>query len=115
MSAVSAVNAPICIEDRTFDEIKVGDSAHIMRTLTQRDIELFAAMSGDMNPAEMDPDYARNVIYHRVVAHGMWGGSLISAAWHAVAGAGHHLSFAGSAFPCADKRRRHHRCHRHGD
>jgi len=36
-------------------------------------------MSGDMNPAEMDPDYARSDLFHHVVAHGMWSGSLISA------------------------------------
>ena len=78
MSAAPAVSVPVCIENHTFDEIKVGDSARLTRTLTQRDIELFAAMSGDMNPAEMDPDYARSAMYHHVVAHGMWSGSLIS-------------------------------------
>ena len=35
------------IENRTFDEIKVGDSVSLSRTLTKQDIELFAVMSGD--------------------------------------------------------------------
>jgi phosphotransacetylase/acyl dehydratase len=67
-----------CIANRTFDEIEVGDQASLVRTLSQRDIELFAAMSGDVNPAHMDPAYARTDMFHRVVAHGMWGGALIS-------------------------------------
>lgn len=67
------------IENRTFDEIDVGDRASLVRTLGQRDIELFAAMSGDVNPAHMDPAFARTDIFHEVIAHGMWGGALISA------------------------------------
>lgn len=78
MNAVIAA-PPACLENRTFDEIQVGDHAHITRTLTQQDIDLFAAMSGDTNPAEMDPDYAHSDLFHHVVAHGMWSGSLISA------------------------------------
>jgi phosphate acetyltransferase/phosphate butyryltransferase len=39
------------IENRTFDEIKVGDTATLQRTLTEQDIKLFAVMSGDINPA----------------------------------------------------------------
>ncbi len=46
------------IENRTFDEIKVGDTASISRTLTEEDIQLFALVSGDVNPAHMDADYA---------------------------------------------------------
>jgi acyl dehydratase len=67
------------IENRTFDEIEVGDSAVLARTLTWRDIELFAVMSGDVNPAHVDEEYARSDIFHTIVAHGMWGASLISA------------------------------------
>ena len=66
------------IRNRTFDEIAVGDSASLRRTLTKADIELFAAMSGDVNPAHVDEQYARSGMFHHVVAHGMWGGSLIS-------------------------------------
>jgi acyl dehydratase len=67
------------IENRTFDEIAPGDSASIMRTLTAADIELFAVVSGDINPSHLDPVYAKTDFFHRVVAHGMWGGGLISA------------------------------------
>lgn len=66
-------------ENHTFDEIKVGDTACIVRTLTTRDIQLFALVSGDVNPAQLDADYAATDMVHRVIAHGMWGGGLISA------------------------------------
>lgn len=66
------------IENRTFAELQVGDSASIARTLTHRDIELFAVMSGDVNPAHVDDEYAKSDMFHHVIAHGMWGGALIS-------------------------------------
>ena len=66
------------IENRTFDEMKIGDCASISRTLTHKDIELFAIMSGDVNPAHVDEEFARSDMFHRIIAHGMWGGALIS-------------------------------------
>src|SRR5438477_312627 len=66
------------IENRTYDEIQVGDSASLTRTLRPGDIQLFAVMSGDVNPAHVDPEYAHSSMFHEVIAHGMWGGALIS-------------------------------------
>lgn len=66
------------IENRTFDELKPGDTASLVRTLTYKDIEIFAIMSGDINPAHVDEDFAKSDLFHKVVAHGMWGASLIS-------------------------------------
>ncbi len=66
------------IENRTFDELRLGDAASIVRTLTFKDIELFAVMSGDVNPAHVDPEFARSDMFHKIVGHGMWGGTLIS-------------------------------------
>lgn len=66
------------IENRTFDEIQIGESANLVRTLTKRDIDLFAVMSGDINPAHVDEEYARSDMFHKIIAHGMWGASLIS-------------------------------------
>jgi phosphate acetyltransferase len=65
-------------ENHTFEEIAVGDSAGLSRTLTTQDIQLFAAMSGDVNPTHVDPEYANGTQLHGVVAHGMWGAALIS-------------------------------------
>ena len=66
------------IENRTYDEIAVGDSATLVRTLRPEDIQMFAIMSGDINPAHVDPEYAHSSMFHEVIAHGMWGGALIS-------------------------------------
>jgi phosphate acetyltransferase/phosphate butyryltransferase len=67
------------IRNRTFDEIAVGDHASIQRTLSAADIQLFAAMSGDVNPTHIDPEFAASTRFHGVIAHGMWGAALISA------------------------------------
>jgi phosphotransacetylase/acyl dehydratase len=66
------------IENRTFDELKVGETASLARTLSYKDIELFAIMSGDVNPAHVDKAFAKSDMFHKIVAHGMWGGALIS-------------------------------------
>ena len=66
------------IENKTFDEIKVGDSASLVRTLTPEDVKLFAVMSGNVNPTHVDEEYARSDIFHKIIAHGMWSGALIS-------------------------------------
>ncbi len=66
------------IENRPFDEIEVGDTAELSRTLTAQDIDAFAVVSGDVNPAHVDEEFAQDDIFHRVIAHGMWGGALIS-------------------------------------
>jgi phosphotransacetylase/acyl dehydratase len=66
------------IENRPFDEIKVGDSAELVRSLTAQEIDAFAVVSGDVNPAHVDEEFAEGDIFHKVIAHGMWGGALIS-------------------------------------
>ena len=66
------------IENRTFDELQPGDSASLVRQLTYKDIEVFAIMSGDVNPSHVDEAYAKSDMFHGVVAHGMWGAALIS-------------------------------------
>jgi len=66
------------IENKTFDEIDTGDTASVEHMLTQKDIQLFAVMSGDVNPAHLDEEYACSDMFHEIIAHGMWGGSLIS-------------------------------------
>ena len=68
----------VFIENRTFDEIEIGESATLTRVLSRPDIELFAIMSGDVNPAHLDEEYAHSDVFHEIVAHGMWGGALIS-------------------------------------
>ena len=67
------------LENHTFDELQIGQSARLLRTLTLQDIQAFAAVSGDTNPTHLDPQYSADTRLHGVVGHGMWGGALISA------------------------------------
>jgi phosphate acetyltransferase len=71
-------NAPDTIENVTFDEIRIGQTARQTRTLTRQDIAAFAAISGDANPAHINADYAEHTRLHGIVAHGMWGAALIA-------------------------------------
>lgn len=75
---MSTPDTPRLLENRCYDELAIGESASLTRTLTQQDIELFALLSGDVNPAHLDEAYARETPFHKVIAHGMWGGTLIS-------------------------------------
>ncbi len=71
-------NAPAFITNKTYAEINIGDTASLTRTLTKRDIQLFATVTGDMNPAHLDEAYAKTDIFHQIVGHGMWTGSMFS-------------------------------------
>ena len=76
------MNAPLdqdLIENITYDELKIGQSDMMSRMLTLADIQAFAAVSGDTNPAHLDPDYANHTVFHGVIAHGMWSAAMISA------------------------------------
>src|SRR5574343_1185398 len=67
------------LHNRSFDEIAVGDSATMERTVTAADLQLFAVLSGDVNPQHLDAGFAASTRFHGVIAHGMFGGALISA------------------------------------
>ena len=67
------------ITNKTFDEIAIGESASMERTLTKRDIDLFGVLSGDMNPTHFSDEYAQMLLErHKLVGHSMWGASLLS-------------------------------------
>ncbi|MFO7528800.1 MAG: MaoC/PaaZ C-terminal domain-containing protein [Marinobacter sp.] len=68
------------LENVTYDELNEGDTATFTRTLTEDDLYLFAAVSGDVNPVHLDAEFAANTMFKERIAHGMWSGSLVSAA-----------------------------------
>jgi phosphate acetyltransferase len=66
------------ITNLTWDELPVGATAQLVRSITTQDIQAFALVSGDANPAHVDEEYANASRFHGTVAHGMWAGALIS-------------------------------------
>jgi phosphate acetyltransferase len=64
--------------NRTFDELSIGETASLVRLVRADDVKLFAAESGDVNPAHLDPHYAATDIFGHIVIHGMWTAGLIS-------------------------------------
>jgi 3-hydroxybutyryl-CoA dehydratase len=52
------------------EDLKIGMSASLTHTITERDIALFGAATGDMNPVHFDEAFARKTVFRGRVAHG---------------------------------------------
>jgi len=61
------------------EDLEIGMTRHLWKTITDEDIEMFAAVSTDHNPVHLDDDYARDTIFEGRIAHGMLTAGLISA------------------------------------
>jgi acyl dehydratase len=68
------------LSNYTYDEISIGQTATYSKTLTENDLVLFAAVSGDVNPVHLDAEFAASTIFKERIGHGAWTGSIISAA-----------------------------------
>jgi len=66
------------VENRTFDEIRVGDTASLVKTVTKEDIDLYGAVSGDANPVHFDEEFARAGRFEGITAHSMLAAGLFS-------------------------------------
>ncbi len=53
------------------DDLKPGMSESFEKTVTERDVELFGEVSGDMNPVHFDEEFARKTIFRGRIAHGV--------------------------------------------
>ena len=67
------------MNDIAYRDIAVGMTASLKKTITQADVEKFAAVTGDYNPLHMDEEFAGKTIFRGRIAHGMITGGLISA------------------------------------
>ena len=61
------------------EDLSVGQSAELVRTVTEQDITAFAAVTGDVNPVHLDETYAATTPFKRRIAHGMLSAGHISA------------------------------------
>jgi acyl dehydratase len=64
----------------TADGIDVGDHVRFTKTLSERDVERFAAISGDTNRLHLDDEFAAGSRFGRRIVHGTLVSGLISAA-----------------------------------
>lgn len=62
-----------------YQDLKPGVSESFSKQVTERDIDLFGEVSGDMNPVHFDEAYARKTVFRGRVAHGAITVSYLSA------------------------------------
>ncbi len=61
-----------------FEDLRVGQTAVVARTLTEADIVMFAGISGDTNPVHINEEFAAGTMFSGRIAHGMLTASFIS-------------------------------------
>ena len=63
---------------KTINELKIGETAEFAKTVSESDIYLYAGLSGDLNPAHINEDYAKKTFFKTHIAHGMLSAGFIS-------------------------------------
>ncbi|MBN2285913.1 MAG: MaoC family dehydratase [Tissierellales bacterium] len=67
------------MKGKTIQEIKMGDKASFQKTVTETDVYLYAGITGDINPAHINDEYAKNTFFKGRIAHGMLTAGFVSA------------------------------------
>lgn len=68
------------VELHADEELEVGDFVTFTKTLTEQDVDRFAAASGDTNPIHLDEEWASDTRFNGRIVHGTLAAGLISAA-----------------------------------
>lgn len=63
---------------KTITELSVGDAAEFAKTVSESDIYLYAGITGDLNPAHVNEEYAKGTFFKTRIAHGMLAAGFIS-------------------------------------
>lgn len=63
---------------KTLEELRVGDRAEFSKTITETDVYLYAGVTGDLNPAHINEEYAKKTFFKTRIVHGMLLAGLIS-------------------------------------
>ena len=61
-----------------FEDLTVGLKASFGKTITEADVVLFAAVTGDTNPMHLNAEYAKTTVFGERIAHGMLAAGLIT-------------------------------------
>ena len=64
---------------KTIEELQIGNAAEFTKTISESDIYLFAGVTGDLNPAHINEEYAKKTFFKTRIAHGMLLAGFISA------------------------------------
>ncbi len=62
----------------SIDQYTVGMSAELEKTFSDEDVQLFAKLSGDINPVHLDEDYAQTTMFGHRIVHGAFASSMFS-------------------------------------
>jgi 3-hydroxybutyryl-CoA dehydratase len=62
-----------------FEDLQIGQSESVGKTITEADILMYAAVSTDTNPIHIDAEAAKSSVFGERIAHGMLSAGLISA------------------------------------
>lgn len=65
-------------EGYKFEDMSIGMTHETVHTITEKDIDLFAEVSGDRNPLHMDEEFAKQTQFGQRIAHGALTASYIS-------------------------------------
>ena len=63
---------------KTISELKVGERAEFTKTISESDVYLYAGVTGDLNPAHINEEYAKKTFFKTRIAHGLLSAGLIS-------------------------------------
>ena len=62
----------------SFEDLAIGQKASLKKTITQKDLDYFIAITGDLNPLHVDDSFAGQTFFGQRIAHGMLSASLFS-------------------------------------
>ena len=63
----------------SIDQLSIGQSASMSKTVSEHDVYTFAGISGDFNPAHLNEEYAKNTAFKGRIAHGILSVGFLSA------------------------------------
>ena len=64
---------------KSITELNAGDKSEFTKTVSEADVYAFAGITGDLNPAHIDEEYAKKTFFKTRIAHGILLGGFISA------------------------------------
>lgn len=67
------------MKGKSISQLRVGDKAYVEKTISETDVYLYAGITGDLNPAHINEEYAKGTIFKGRITHGMLTAGLISA------------------------------------